>query len=74
MPRGVTRKYKVLGFIPKRVSAELAANNYEDHSPEPVNNYEPDLNTFELPQAVREKGEGRPTKKDRRDIEDFTNY
>lgn len=67
--RSVLKKYEVTGFIEKRVSAELAAQNYIDHSPTPVNDYQPSLNSYELPQAVREKGEGRPTKKQRRQID-----
>ncbi len=70
--KSVTKIYQVTGFIPKRVSAEIAAANFIDHSPEPVNQFTPHTETFELPQAVREKGEGRPTKKDRRAIEKFT--
>lgn len=72
--KSVTKIYEVAGFIEKRTSAELASKNYIDHSPEPANNDEPDVNTFELPQAVRQKGEGRPTKKDRRLIDEFTGY
>lgn len=71
--KSVLKRYRVLGFIPKRVSAELAAVNYEDLSPEPE---APDkLNEFyELPQGKREKGEGRPTKKDWRDIDKVKNW
>lgn len=61
----VTRQYKVTGFIPKRVSAELAAQNYEDLSPEPEAMLE--STPYQIAPR-RDKGEGRPTKKDWRDI------
>lgn len=72
--KSVIKIYKVLGFIEKRVSAEIAAHNYEDHSPEPEPYLNPADNNFELPQGVREKGEGRPTKKDRRAIDESQKY
>lgn len=72
--KSVVKDYEVTGFIEKRVSAELAANNYIDHSPEPEATFDPRENNYELPQAVRTKGEGRPTKKDRRAIDEFTNF
>jgi len=72
--KNVTKIYKVTGFIEKRTSAELAAKNYIDHSPAPEKALNPNESNYELPQAVREKGEGRPTKKDRRDIDEFTEY
>lgn len=65
----VWKKYKVTGFIPKRVSAELAAKNYEDLTPaapdEPAHQKMPRLKYW----GQRIKGEGRPTKKDWRDID-----
>lgn len=72
--KSVTKIYEVTGFIEKRTSAELATQNYIDHSPEPDPFNNPAGNNFELPQAVRAKGEGRPTKKNRRAIDEFTNY
>lgn len=72
--KSVVKIYEVTGFIEKRTSADLAAQNYIDHSPAPDPFENPAENNFELPQAVREKGEGRPTKKDRRAIEAFTDY
>jgi len=72
--KNVTKVYEVTGFIEKRTSADLAAQNYIDHSPEPDRFVNPADNNFELPQAVRTKGEGRPTKKDRRAIDEYKKY
>ncbi len=64
-------KYKVLQLIEKRVSAILAKPCYEDLTPEE------ELNKYKMwfigkggPER-RERGAGRPTKKERRDIEDY---
>ncbi len=72
--KSVIKIYEVTGFIEKRTSAELATQNYINHSPAPDPLENPADNDFELPQAVRDKGEGRPTKKDRRAIDEFTDY
>lgn len=62
------KRYKVLDFVEKRVSAERAALCYEDCSPEkPKRDFF--LNPGEVHQGVREKGAGRPTKKERRDLD-----
>lgn len=65
--------YQVTGFIPKRVSATLAAENYEDLSP--ILAPETPLEKASRPQfwGQRPKGEGRPTKKDWRDIQQAKN-
>ena len=58
--RGFSKVYKVLKLIETRVSAKLAAECFEDHSPE------------RLPQArppKRERGSGRPTKRERRALD-----
>lgn len=64
----VVKKYKVTWLIPKRVSAELAAKNYEDYSPveEVTDKSSPEYYQPNAPR--RAKGEGRPTKKDYRQI------
>ncbi len=66
--KSVYKKYKVTGFIPKRVSAELAAQNFEDLTPKA----EQTQTSSTEPQfwGQRKKGEGRPTKKDRRKIDE----
>jgi len=66
----IVKEYRVTGFIPKRVSAELAAQNYEDLSPEPETSQ--DYNPYQVA-PKRDKGEGRPTKKDWRDIQEAKN-
>lgn len=65
--KSVLKRYRVQGFIEKRVSAELAALNYEDLSPEPEK-FDTPNEAFQLPQGQRAKGEGRPTKKEWRTL------
>jgi ribosome-associated heat shock protein Hsp15 len=62
---------KVLKVIEKRVGAPLAAECYEDLTPE---GEKPEMmkSAFFMPTAFRERGTGRPTKKERRDIDRFT--
>ncbi len=63
---------KVLKLIEKRVGAEIAQACYEDISPEEDKIIHNNAKSkFLLPNAYRQKGEGRPTKRDRRDIEKF---
>lgn len=63
---------KVITLIEKRVSAEVAQACYEDISPEEDKIIHNSLkNAFLLPNAYRTKGEGRPTKRDRRTIDKF---
>lgn len=65
-----TKIFKVTKLIEKRVSAILAAECYEDLSPaEEIN---PLLKSvFYKAGGIRDKGAGRPTKRDRRDIDKF---
>ncbi len=52
--------YEVTGLIEKRVSATVAAEHYIDRSPPPPER---------APRtSVRDRGAGRPTKRDRREI------
>jgi ribosome-associated heat shock protein Hsp15 len=66
---GNLKIYKVTALLEKRVGAALVANYCIDSSPEP------DKDLFfdgSKPQfGIRERGAGRPTKLDRRDIETF---
>ncbi|WP_313811156.1 RNA-binding S4 domain-containing protein [Glutamicibacter sp.] len=56
------RELEVVGLIPKRVSAALAVKCYIDHTPP--------RERVMVPQVpVRERGAGRPTKKDRREMD-----
>lgn len=57
-------------LIEKRVSAEIARTCYEDKSPpELPRNYVPSF--FYKTNEFRKKGEGRPTKKDRRTLDEY---
>ncbi len=68
---GFNMLYKVLGIVTTRVSATLAAPCYENLTPEDeLKKYD----TWFLAKSGtehRERGTGRPTKRDRRDLEDF---
>lgn len=70
IPRGVVRyQFKVTGVIEKRVSAVLARDFCEDVTPEEEKFK---LTTLEfMPTALRDRGAGRPTKKERRDLDDW---
>lgn len=57
---------KVTDFAERRVSATLAATLYEDFSPPPPPRG-PHVETVRL--ATRDPGSGRPTKRDRRDLD-----
>ncbi len=64
----INYKYKVTGLIDKRVSSEIAKQNYINLTPESefvISNIYKTEN--------RKKGLGRPTKKDRRNINKFLN-
>lgn len=68
----ITIIYEVVELIEKRVSATLAAEAYNDHSPPPPPRpifSKKDAAFIQLPTAFRKPGDGRPTKKDRREIE-----
>lgn len=59
---GFDRDLEVTGLLSKRVSAPLAAKCYVDHTPP--------RERLVIPQVpVRERGAGRPTKKDRREMD-----
>jgi ribosome-associated heat shock protein Hsp15 len=55
---------EVTSVIEKRVGAPVAASCYIDHSPPPPSKEEAGVLNF-----VRERGTGRPTKRDRRQLE-----
>ena len=68
---GFRLKYKALQLIEKRVSAALAKPCYEDLTPaEELNKYKSWFVGKGRPE-LRERGTGRPTKKERREIEGF---
>jgi ribosome-associated heat shock protein Hsp15 len=67
----IQRTIVVKKLIEKRVGAPIAQECYDDLTP-PEDLLIPKLkSSFLLPNAHREKGLGRPTKKDRRDIDKF---
>lgn len=61
--QGFDRIFRVKKLIVKRTSAILAAECYEDLTPQRVKVF--------VPVFQRERGTGRPTKKERRDLERF---
>ncbi len=67
----IERSYKVLGISEKRISAKVAEEFVTDITPPET------LKLLEMQKNMqwitREKGTGRPTKKERRDIDDFFN-
>ncbi|MCW0481396.1 RNA-binding S4 domain-containing protein [Gaoshiqia sediminis] len=65
----VTYRYKVLGLIEKRIGAQLASEYLLDVTPKE------ELAILDVQKNMiwmkRERGTGRPTKKERRDLDDF---
>ena len=68
---GFNLRVKVLDLIQKRVSATLAQACYEDLTPEAERNKYKDWFVGKGAVERRSKGAGRPTKKERREIEEF---
>jgi len=64
-------QFKVLELIQKRVGAPLAQKCYEDLTPEEELNKFKDWYKGKAGTERREKGSGRPTKRERRTIEKF---
>jgi ribosome-associated heat shock protein Hsp15 len=68
----VTYKFKVLQLAEKRMSAKLVPDFVEDLTPKEQ------FDLLEMQKYMqwngRERGAGRPTKKDRRDIDDFMDW
>jgi ribosome-associated heat shock protein Hsp15 len=68
---GDTKKIiEVTSLIDKRGSFEIAKQHYTDHTP-PIEKTIKLESVFFKSNINRDKGEGRPTKKDRRDMNDF---
>ena len=67
----IIRSYKVLGITGKRMPAKLAVGYAEDITPPEQ------LEILEMQKNMswfnRQKGTGRPTKKERRDLDDYFN-
>lgn len=68
LPGTGERIVEVRAILSKRVSATLAAPAFEDRTPPPPPREE------RVGVAERERGAGRPTKRDRRDIERLRGY
>ncbi|MCO6489786.1 MAG: RNA-binding S4 domain-containing protein [Phaeodactylibacter sp.] len=68
---GFNFQYKVLDLIQKRVGAPIAQACYENLTPEEELNKYQDWFVGKAASEKREKGAGRPTKRERRDIERF---
>jgi ribosome-associated heat shock protein Hsp15 len=64
---GRERIIEVTGLLDKRVGYPVAVKHYVDHSPEPVPRY-----LMAVPK--RERGAGRPTKKERRQLDRLRGY
>lgn len=65
-------EYKVLDYLDKRVGAKLVENYIVDITkPEEIEKYK----SYQLAQsAYREYGTGKPSKKDRRDLDSFLDF
>lgn len=71
---GFNLEYRVIDLLEKRVSAVLAAPCVEDLTPaEELNKYKA-WYIGKSGTEFRDKGEGRPTKKERREIDDFKSH
>lgn len=68
---GFTRRLKVLKLTTGRISAKLVTAFVEDLTPkEEIESYKARLKTISI---FRDPGTGRPTKRDRRVLDDFLN-
>ncbi|MBX9926470.1 MAG: RNA-binding S4 domain-containing protein [Hyphomicrobiaceae bacterium] len=65
-----SRTFKVVGFAERRGDAEAAAKLYEDLAPPPPRDHKPS-EPVAAADGHRERGTGRPTKRDRRLLERF---
>jgi ribosome-associated heat shock protein Hsp15 len=65
----ITRTVKALALVENRVGAQLVANYAEDLTP--AAEYEKPRERYLQPMFTRPKGAGRPTKKDRRQMDKF---
>jgi len=71
---GYNMTYKVVDLLKKRVSAKLAAPCYEDLTPEEELNKFKEWYYFNKGVERRNKGDGRPTKKERRQLDEFKDW
>lgn len=72
---GYNMTYKVVDLLEKRVSAKLAEPCYENLTPEEeINKFKDWYMRNRAVTEFRDKGIGRPTKRDRRDIDKFKDH
>jgi len=71
---GFNMEFEVVDLISKRVSAPLAQACYIDMTPEEELNKYKNWFIGKAKPEIREKGAGRPTKRERREIDDFKEY
>jgi ribosome-associated heat shock protein Hsp15 len=71
MKNGFQLQFEVIDVISKRVGAPLAQLCYVDHTPEEELNKYKDWFVGKGKSEMRSKGLGRPTKRDRRDLNRF---
>ncbi|MBC8987360.1 RNA-binding S4 domain-containing protein [Pedobacter sp. N36a] len=69
--KGIEKKViEVVELLYNRVEAKIAVTKYKDITPlEETHGYK---SMFHSPVLIRDRGAGRPTKKDRREIDDLT--
>lgn len=68
--KGIEKKViQVVGLLDRRVDAKTAVQYYLDQTP--VENTAAYKSVFQAPVLKRDRGTGRPTKKDRREIDDL---
>lgn len=68
---GFNLQYEILKLIEKRVGAPIAVTCYTDHTPQEELNKYKDWFVGKGNTEFRERGTGRPTKRERRTIERF---
>jgi ribosome-associated heat shock protein Hsp15 len=68
---GFSMEYEILKLLEKRVGAPIAITCYTDHTPQEELNKYKDWFVGKAGTEFREKGTGRPTKRERRTIERF---
>lgn len=68
--KGIERKVlKITGLLENRTDAKTAVNYYEDLTP--IEQTHAFKSVFNAPMLKRDRGAGRPTKRDRREIDDL---
>lgn len=71
---GFNFTFKVLQLIEKRVGAPIAVTCYKDMTPEEELRKYDDWFVGKYANEMRERGTGRPTKKERREIDEFKDF